>query len=97
MDPNEYSTDHPTQVPGAGQTAGYIGVAAVGPSGALLPGQSREFDLMELAGAGVPVDGTTGAGQAGKGSRYIDVTNAQLYINGGTKAAPVWKIVTRAV
>jgi hypothetical protein len=33
---------------------------------------------------------------AGIGSRYTDVTAGKLYINGGTKAQPVWKIVTSA-
>lgn len=55
-----------------------------------------------LTGAGVPVDYTdgdpaaTGEGFAGPGSLYIDITNAKLYINGGTKAQPIWKIVTSA-
>lgn len=38
----------------------------------------------------------TGTNSAGKGSQYTDYTNGKLYINGGTKAAPVWKIVTSA-
>lgn len=50
--------------------------------------------------AGVPVDGTsgTGAGRAPKGSLAIDYTNGNLYVNGGagTKASPVWKLVTKA-
>jgi hypothetical protein len=43
-------------------------------------------------------DGVTGTGTdvAGPGSRFTDYTNANLYINAGTKAAPVWKLVTRA-
>jgi len=53
-------------------------------------------DVVDLVGAGVPTDGTTGAGVAGKGARYTDVTNSNLYINAGTKASPVWKLVTRA-
>lgn len=52
--------------------------------------------IRELIGAGAPTDGTTGANVAGKGSRYTDVTNAKLYINGGTTASPTWKIVTSA-
>jgi hypothetical protein len=46
----------------------------------------------------VPVDGTsgTGAGTAGKGSRYTDTTNGNLYLNANTKASPTWKLVTRA-
>lgn len=42
--------------------------------------------------------GGTGVGEAvaGIGSRYTDYTNGKLYINGGTKAVPVWNIVTSA-
>jgi len=49
-------------------------------------------------GAGVPVDGVsgTGAGDAGKGSIYVDTTNGKLYVNGGTLASPTWKLVTSA-
>ena len=46
--------------------------------------------------AGVPVDGTTGAGFAAKGSEYINLTTGEHYINTGTKASPVWKAVTHA-
>lgn len=50
--------------------------------------------------AGAPVDGVAGTGTlAGitfKGQLYVDTTNANLYINGGTAASPVWKLVTRA-
>ena len=59
-------------------------------------------DVKELIGAGAPVDYTdgtppaTGEGVAGPGSRYTDITAAKLYINGGTKAQPIWKIVTSA-
>lgn len=38
----------------------------------------------------------TGIAVAGPGSRYTDITNAKLYINGGTLAVPVWKLVTSA-
>ena len=37
-----------------------------------------------------------GVGTAGPGSRYTDITNAKLYINGGTAAQPDWNIVTSA-
>lgn len=37
-----------------------------------------------------------GVGVAGTGSRYTDVTAGKFYINGGTKAEPVWNIVTSA-
>jgi hypothetical protein len=55
-------------------------------------------DVVDLSGAGVPTDGTsgTGAGTAGKGSRYTDITNGNLYLNANTKASPTWKLVTRA-
>jgi hypothetical protein len=53
-------------------------------------------DMYFIVGAGAPTDATTGANVAGIGSQYTDVTNANLYINGGTKASPVWKLVTRA-
>lgn len=48
--------------------------------------------------AGVPVDGAAGTqfGVAAKGALLIDATNAKVYINGGTLAAPVWKIVSSA-
>jgi hypothetical protein len=48
--------------------------------------------------AGAPVDGTSGtlAGVAKKGALLVDTTNANLYINTGTKASPTWKMFTRA-
>ena len=48
--------------------------------------------------AGVPVDGTsgTGAAVAAKGSLCLDVTNGKAYVNGGTLASPLWKIITSA-
>jgi hypothetical protein len=49
-----------------------------------------------LSGAGVPTDGTTGATFAQIGSVYADLTNGKLYVNGGTKTSPTWKIVTSA-
>ncbi len=57
---------------------------------------SKEVVIMN--GAGAPVDGGagTGAGFAEIGSQFIDRTNGNLYLNAGTKAAPVWKLVTRA-
>lgn len=57
-------------------------------------------DVLIVADAGVPVDGATGtgAGSVGIGSLYIDTTNGKIYINSGagTKAVPVWKLVTSA-
>lgn len=38
----------------------------------------------------------TGGGQAGPGSRYTDSAAGNLYLNGGTKIKPIWKLVTRA-
>jgi len=43
--------------------------------------------------AGVPTNGTTGAGIAGIGSLVSDVTNGKLYINTGTLASPTWTVV----
>lgn len=59
-------------------------------------------DFLWLSGAGAPVDYTdgdpaaTGEGVAGIGSLYTDTTAAKLYINGGTKTEPIWKLVTSA-
>lgn len=196
-------SDHPQQSVGAGQVAGYVGIAADQPASAPLPAQSFG-DVMELQGSGAPVDGVaevqtltiggtptggtfklrrslttaaigwsatnatlvaaidaalealaaigvggvvtavgtmtagigtitlafaaggpqvllaiadnsltgtsptlaiavttpgvagTGGGQAGIGSRYTDIAAGNLYLNGGTKVRPVWKLVTRA-
>jgi hypothetical protein len=46
--------------------------------------------------AGAPVNGTTLDNIAEKGALLIDTTNANLYVNAGTKADSVWKLVTRA-
>lgn len=55
-------------------------------------------DVVGVTVAGVPVDGVagTGVGVAGIGSQATDITNGDIYINTGTKASPVWKLVTRA-
>lgn len=59
-------------------------------------------ETLILHGAGAPVDYTdgdpaaTGEGTAGIGSLYIDTTAGKLYLNGGTKAQPIWKLVTSA-
>lgn len=59
-------------------------------------------DVRFYVGAGAPVDYTdgdpaaTGEAEAGIGSLYSDTTNGKLYINGGTKAQPIWKLVTSA-
>lgn len=61
---------------------------------------SRVYSAYLLVGTGTPVDGTsgTGAGFAGPGSLYIDTATPKIFINGGagTKASPVWKIITSA-
>ena len=43
-----------------------------------------------MFGDGAPSDGTTGLNTAEPGSLYIDITNAILYINPGTKASPAY-------
>lgn len=45
---------------------------------------------------GVDVVPGTGATVAGPGSQYTALDTAKLYLNGGTKAQPAWKIVTSA-
>lgn len=55
-----------------------------------------------LSTVGGPVDYTdgsppaTGEGTAEIGSLCADRTSGKLYINGGTKAQPLWKIITSA-
>lgn len=49
-----------------------------------------------LNGSGAPTDGVTGATFAEIGSLYIRRDTGKLYINGGTKASPTWKLVTSA-
>lgn len=48
--------------------------------------------------SGALTDGTSGdgAGWAGPGSLAIRLDTGKLYINGGTKAAPAYKLVTSA-
>jgi hypothetical protein len=60
-----------------------------------VPDLGAPADLMHLYGAGAP-SAATGANQAQTASLYTDLTNAKLYINGGTKATPSWRIVTSA-
>jgi hypothetical protein len=66
------------------------------------PGNSAHIEIIgnadqlrEIVGAGAPTDGTTGANVAGIGSRYTDVSGANIYINAGTRASPTWKLVSR--
>jgi len=56
-------------------------------------------DVVLFANAGAPTDGTdgTGVGIAGPGSICLSYdTDLKAYINGGTKASPLWKLVTSA-
>jgi hypothetical protein len=57
--------------------------------------QAAPVDILHLYNAGVPT-AATGANQAAPGSLCTDVTNAKLYIQGGSKAVPSWKIITSA-
>jgi hypothetical protein len=52
---------------------------------------SKEVCLLNDAAA--PVDGTTGDNFAGPGSLYIDTDAPALYMNTGSKVAPVWSEV----
>jgi len=60
-----------------------------------VPDSGAPADLMHMYGSGAP-SAATGANQANTGSLYTDTTNAKLYIQGGTKVTPSWKIVTSA-
>ena len=53
-----------------------------------------DVDIIGIAYAGTPVDGTTGAGIAGPGCQCTDTTNAELYQNIGTKASPEWTLIS---
>lgn len=59
-------------------------------------------DVYITAGAGAPVDYTdgtppaTGEGVMGIGSLYVRTDTGKWYTNGGTKAQPLWKIITSA-
>lgn len=73
------------------------GAAIFTSTGLVVSGDTRLY-----TGAGAPVDYTdgtppaTGEAEAGIGSLYLDTTNGKIYVNGGTKAQPVWKLVTSA-
>jgi hypothetical protein len=71
------------------------GVVVVQNPAASVPDVSAPADVQHLFGAGAPT-AATGANQAQTASLYTDTVNAQIYLNGGTKAAPVWKLLTRA-
>ena len=95
----QVTTDGPAgkQVTGTVALVNSAGKSIFGASGMVLNGDTRLYIT-----AGAPVDYTdgtppaTGEAEAGKGSLAIDTTNGKLYVNGGTKAQPVWKIVTSA-
>ncbi len=56
-------------------------------------------DVVVFANSGTPTDAVTGAGVAGPGSICLSfTTNFKAYINSGagTKASPVWKLITSA-
>ena len=63
---------------------------------------AMDSDILFFSAAGAPVDYTdgdpaaTGEGTAAIGSVYVNETNGKHYVNGGTKAQPVWKLVTSA-
>jgi hypothetical protein len=71
------------------------GVTVVQNPASAVPDSGAPADLMHLYGAGAP-SAATGANQAAIGSLYTDTAGAKLYINGGTKATPSWRIVTSA-
>lgn len=52
-------------------------------------------DVCILTGSGTP-DATVGATFAGEGSIYIKTATGKLYVNGGSKTTPDWKLVTSA-
>ncbi len=68
-----------------------ISFGGAGGGGLPAPGN----DVVWLSGAGAPTDGAagTGAGTAGPGSIYTDVTNKIEYRNHNTKASPTWVAV----
>lgn len=57
--------------------------------------QLANVDVWPIVDSGAPTDGTsgTGAGFAGPGSTYTDISTGAKYINTGTKASPVWSIL----
>lgn len=55
---------------------------------------ARNVGILPIAGT--PTS-TTFAGRAGPGSILLDYTNGRMYINSGTKAAPIWTAAGSAV
>jgi hypothetical protein len=72
-----------------------MGVTAVQNVAQWVPSVGAGPDVVHIHGAGAP-SATTGANHANVGSMYVDTVNAQVYLQAGTKSAPVWKLVTRA-
>lgn len=60
-----------------------------------MPGWVRDYGLCEITGNGAP-SATTGQNKALKGSRYIDYSAGELYINKGTAGTLNWRKVTTA-
>lgn len=54
-------------------------------------------DAVIITGTDAPVDAITGDDTAGKGSLFIDVLNADLWINTGTKEDPEWTKLAKEV
>jgi hypothetical protein len=71
------------------------GCSVVQNAAASVPDVAAPPDVQHIYGSGAP-SASTGANQAAIGSLYTDVSAGKLYINGGTKASPSWKIVTSA-
>ncbi len=91
-----------TSLTATGATVTTLTATSLTATSATIPALSLGNDILLLSGDGAPVDYTdgdpeaTGEGTAGIGSIYVDYTNGKLYVNGGTKAEPLWKIVTSA-
>ena len=71
------------------------GVSVVQNAAQSVADQGAPIDVLHLYNAGVP-SAAIGANQAAPGSLCTDITNFKLYINGGSKAVPSWKIITSA-
>jgi hypothetical protein len=71
------------------------GVAVIQNAASAVPDVGAPPDVQHIYGSGAP-SASTGANAAAPGSLYPDVSGAKLYVQGGTKASPSWKIVTSA-
>lgn len=58
--------------------------------GSVMPIVAGSYNAVSLTGSGAPVDATTGANIADKGSLYFRQSSGAIYSNTGTKASPVW-------